>query len=350
MKKKNEIEETNKNLIDIESLLLCPNCSHRIEKRKEVFFCEGCGAIYPLVNNIPVLIKSLDKRKLMEARYHSSVSNIYKELHQLRSYRNIYYHLQSLKPILELGSNVRVLELGCGIGYDTTFLLKKGQTVVATDIAIGQVLEAKKELVKKGLVKNAHFYAADAERIPFADESFNATLITAALHHLEHPAKALSEMKRCTKKGGIIIIAMEPNRYEWLGIIGYGFTIFKKITFFLFGKKIFKKTLNRTENWREPNIERTFSKKEILDLIKEAGLYHEKIMGIWFTCGFIHWLITLFNKISTKNWYINRDIERFFLLLDEFLAKIPGINYFACNWTVWCRNRGMGVRSRKQYS
>ncbi|MCK4575293.1 hypothetical protein KAU34_02685, partial [candidate division WOR-3 bacterium] len=88
---------------------------------------------------------------------------------------------------------------------------------------------------------------------------------------------------------------------------------------------------------REPTIERTFSKFEILSLVNESGLYPQKIEGIWFTCGFIHWFITLLNKITKKTWHISRDIEEIFVLIDTFLARIPLLNYFACNWTVHCR-------------
>ncbi len=322
---------------DIESLLICPNCSHKIKRKGEYFSCRNCKSLFPIINDIPLLIKSFDKHKEKEADYHSSVSRIYRKLHQLDSYRNIYFHQQSLKPILQLGINSTVLELGCGTGYDATFLLKKGLIVVETDISAGQVHEAKKELIKKGLRKNAHFYSTDAENIPFADESFNATFITATLHHLEHPVKALSEMRRCTEKGGIIVIAMEPNRYEWILVIGFGFSIMKKILLTVLGKRFAKKLKARTKDWREPNIEKTFSKKEILTLVKKAGLNPQKIKGIWFTCGFIHWVITLLNKTTKKTWYLNKDIEEFLVLFDDLIARVPLINHFACNWTLFCK-------------
>jgi len=326
-----------KKLVDIESLLICPDCLHKIIRKDDCFYCKNCDSLYSIINDVPLLIKSLNNHKKREIDYHSSVSKIYRELHQLGSYRNIYYHLQSLKPIFELGRNAKVLELGCGTGYDGTFLSRKGLTVVETDISLGQVLEAKNKLIKKGLSKYTFFYVADAEKIPFTDESFDATFIMAALHHLEDPVKSLSEMKRCTKKGGTIVIAMEPNRYEWLRLIGYTFSLFKKITLALFGKKPFKTVLERTEELSEPNIGRSFSKKEILSLMEKAELNPKKITGIWFTCGFIHWFITLLNKITKRTWYISKDAERIFVLIDELLARIPFINSFACNWTVHCR-------------
>ena len=322
---------------DIESFIICPNCSHRITKKTKGFFCRNCKSLYPYVKSIPLLIKIEDHHKLNEADYHSSVSKIYRQLHQLGSYRNTYFHLRSLKPILGLDANSKVLELGCGTGYDAGFLFQKGLIVVETDISVGQVLEAKKQLAKRGFMNSNFFYVADAENIPFANESFDATFITAALHHLKNPAKSLSEMKRCTRSGGTIVISMEPNRHEWIRIFGYIFSAIKKIAFSILGKKRFEKILKNSDLLREPTIERTFSKFEILSLVKESGLYPQKIEGIWFTCGFIHWFITLLNKITKKTWHISRDIEEIFVLIDTFLARIPLLNYFACNWTVHCR-------------
>ncbi|MCK4232839.1 methyltransferase domain-containing protein [candidate division WOR-3 bacterium] len=322
---------------DIESFIICPNCSHRITKKTKGFFCRNCKSHYPYVKSIPLLIKIEDHHKLNEADYNSSVSKIYRQLHQLGSYRNTYFHLRSLKPILGLDANSKVLELGCGTGYDAGFLFQKGLIVVETDISVGQVLEAKKQLAKRGFMNSNFFYVADAENIPFADESFNATFITATLHHLEHPVKALSEMRRCTEKGGIIVIAMEPNRYEWILVIGFGFSIMKKILLTVLGKRFAKKLKARTKDWREPNIEKTFSKKEILTLVKKAGLNPQKIKGIWFTCGFIHWVITLLNKTTKKTWYLNKDIEEFLVLFDDLIARVPLINHFACNWTLFCK-------------
>jgi ubiquinone/menaquinone biosynthesis C-methylase UbiE len=326
-------------LKNIKTRLRCPNCSDKMVQAGDNLYCKNCKISFPTVKGITVLIRTLDKHKKSESDYHSTVSPIYRKMHQLKSYRNTYYHRQALSKISQLNNNSTVIEVGCGTGYDASLLLENNLLVVATDISIGQLLEAKKWIIHRGLDNNILYYSIDAENIPFEDNTFNASLITAALHHLQRPVKALSEMKRCTAKNGIVTIAMEPNRYEGILLIGYLFSIIKKISLFLLGERRFKNPLARAKKLKEPTQERTFTRKELLSLVKEAGLQPENIKSIWFTCGLIHWFLTLLNKISKKNWYINRDIERFFVLIDEVLAHIPIINQFCCNWTVICRKR-----------
>jgi len=326
------------NLSDVEALLICPVCSQTIIRTKGHFFCKKCNHHYPTVQSIPILISSKDRHKTREAAYHSSISDIYRRLHHMAAYRNYHFHKLSLKPILKLKKRSIILELGCGIGYDAITLLKKGHLVVETDISPGQVQEARKQIGKKGLGRQALFYIADAENIPFANESFNASFIVASLHHLENPLRAIQEMKRCTKYGGSIIIAMEPNRYEWILVFGFVFSFIKQIIMHTPGKRFFQKVIERADRYREPTIERTFSKGEILLLAKQAGLSAVEIKGIWFFCGFIHWFLTMLNKLSTKNWTIRTDIEALFVHLDDVLARFPILNNFACHWTIQCTN------------
>ena len=320
----------------IKSSLICPACSHRLTELDTGYVCTACKIRYTEIKGIPELISQDSKCKMAEAAYHSSISSFYRNLHQLNSYRNRFYHLQALKPILSLSPQSSVLELGCGTGYDAIPLLRHEHLVVETDIASGQVIEAKKQISQSGLSKRALFYIADAENLPFADEVFDATFIVASLHHLEHPTKALQEMGRCTKRRGNIIIAMEPNKGEWISIFAIPFAIAKSIVFHTVGRKRLQKALVRADKYREPTIERTFSRSEFVHMAGDAGLKVQRIRSVWFLCGFAHWFILLLNKLSTNQWTLNSDIEYFLVHIDHFLSHIPGINHLCCNWTLHC--------------
>ena len=54
--------------------------------------------------------------------------------------------------------------------------------------------------------------ACDAERLPFADESFDLVLGHAVLHHLPHLDDAFAEFERVLKPGGRFLFAGEPSR------------------------------------------------------------------------------------------------------------------------------------------
>ena len=53
---------------------------------------------------------------------------------------------------------------------------------------------------------------ADAESLPFADESFDLVLGHAVLHHLPNLRRAFSEFRRVLRPGGRIVFAGEPSR------------------------------------------------------------------------------------------------------------------------------------------
>jgi ubiquinone/menaquinone biosynthesis C-methylase UbiE len=324
-----------RSIAKVKSSLICPACSKKLREFDTYIMCTGCKKRFAKIEGIPELMVKDNSRKAAEAAYHSSISTCYRELHQLSSYRNRFYHLRALKPILSLPRSL-VLELGCGTGYDAVPLLKRKHLVVETDIAHGQVSEAKKQISKLGLGKHALFYTADAENLPFADETFDTTFIIASLHHLEHPLQALQEMKRCTKSKGYIIAAMEPNRREWIRMLSIPFSIAKFIAFRTAGRKKLQKAVERANAFREPTVERTFTKREIINMACDAGLTIKHVEPVWFLCGFLQWLTTLLNKISTRHWHINRDIDRLCVHFDRIIASIPLISLFCCNWTLVC--------------
>jgi SAM-dependent methyltransferase len=54
---------------------------------------------------------------------------------------------------------------------------------------------------------------ADAERLPFADESFDLVLGHAVLHHIPNLPRAFAEFERVLAPGGTVLFAGEPSRY-----------------------------------------------------------------------------------------------------------------------------------------
>jgi SAM-dependent methyltransferase len=55
--------------------------------------------------------------------------------------------------------------------------------------------------------------AADAERLPFDDQSFDLVLGHAVLHHIPDLARAFGEFARVLAPGGTLLFAGEPSRY-----------------------------------------------------------------------------------------------------------------------------------------
>lgn len=106
----------------------------------------------------------------------------------------------------------RSLEVGAGTGYFSLHLLMSGVVARATctDISPGMVEALEQNAERLGLEVEA--LIADAERLPFEDESFDIVVGHAVLHHLPDLEQAFSEFHRVLKPGGTIVFAGEPSR------------------------------------------------------------------------------------------------------------------------------------------
>jgi len=107
----------------------------------------------------------------------------------------------------------RSLEIGAGTGYFTLNLLRAGLIGEATcsDISPGMLATLQANAQSLGL--DVHTEPADAERLPFADQSFDLVLGHAVLHHLPDLPRAFAEFERVLAPGGTLLFAGEPSRY-----------------------------------------------------------------------------------------------------------------------------------------
>jgi len=113
----------------------------------------------------------------------------------------------------EPGHYRRSLEIGSGTGYFTLNLLRAGLISEATcsDISPGMLETLAANAVLLGLEVDTR--PADAERLPFADESFELVIGHAVLHHIPDLPRAFAEFARVLAPGGTVLFAGEPSLY-----------------------------------------------------------------------------------------------------------------------------------------
>ena len=96
-------------------------------------------------------------------------------------------------------ANVSVIDIGCGSGYGSYKLLNSGYDVTGIDISEKMI-----ELARKQLNDQVPLYVASVDDLPFADESFDASLLINVIEWTKNPLDALLEIKRILKPGGTI--------------------------------------------------------------------------------------------------------------------------------------------------
>lgn len=98
------------------------------------------------------------------------------------------------------------LDIGCGEGFVTEFISKKNKQadIHACDIEVNGI--------ENHILENSriNFSVQSIYSLGFSNESFDLVVATEVLEHLESPEKALSEIKRLTRRYVILSVPREP--------------------------------------------------------------------------------------------------------------------------------------------
>ncbi len=116
---------------------------------------------------------------------------------------------------LRLGPGDRVLDIACGPGNFTHYLSEH----VGDGFAVG--VDYSVPMLRQAVADNAGVKAgyvrADARRLPFPDNSFDAVCCFGALYLIPDPLVAAAEMIRVLAPGGRIAISTSHRPHGWVG-------------------------------------------------------------------------------------------------------------------------------------
>lgn len=141
----------------------------------------------------------------------------------------IGFFLPHLRPGMSL------LDCGCGVGsitLDLAEMVAPGQ-VVGIDTDPSQLETARSMALKRG-VTNVRFEVGNVYALPFSEAAFEGALAHTLLVHLSDPLRALKEMRRVLRPGGIIAVSdddfstmvwspsnplLDKVRELWIGVL-----------------------------------------------------------------------------------------------------------------------------------
>ena len=92
------------------------------------------------------------------------------------------------------------LDVGCGTGFLSLELARRGHRVTGIDFAPQMLAEARKKAAAQGVA--VRFEEGDAEQLPFAEGSFDLVMTRHVLWTLPHPEQAIDEWIRVLRPGG----------------------------------------------------------------------------------------------------------------------------------------------------
>ncbi len=113
--------------------------------------------------------------------------------------------IEQLFNQIDLSNVKKVLEVGCGIGVLSSYLVEKYRwKVTGIDLDSEQIERAKKDYKENKYLK---FIEADATKLPFGDSEYDLVLSSDAMHHIPKWDKALNEISRVLRPNGFYVLS-----------------------------------------------------------------------------------------------------------------------------------------------
>jgi demethylmenaquinone methyltransferase / 2-methoxy-6-polyprenyl-1,4-benzoquinol methylase len=227
---------------------------------------------------VPVAEKARKVRAVFD-----SVAGKYDIMNDLMSggAHRLWKHFTLAQTALKPGQ--KALDVAGGTGDLTLGMARQvGPTglVIHTDINAAMLGTGRDRLIDKGVVGNVQWSLANAECLPFADNSFDCVTIGFGLRNVTDKARALRSMYRVLKPGGQLLILefSQPTApglkpvYDW-----YSFNVLPKL-----GKLV----ANDADSYQylAESIRKFPNQETLLGMMREAGFeqasYHNMTGGI----------------------------------------------------------------------
>lgn len=142
----------------------------------------------------------LQKQPYDVAGMFDSIARRYDLMNDVAALGQVRMWREAMVDSLDIGDGDRVLDLAAGTGTSAAAIARAGAKVVAADFSLGMMTEGR----RRGAP--VPFVGADAQQLPFADDSFDAAVISFGLRNVHDPRRALTEMTRVVRPAGRVVV------------------------------------------------------------------------------------------------------------------------------------------------
>jgi 2-polyprenyl-3-methyl-5-hydroxy-6-metoxy-1,4-benzoquinol methylase len=111
---------------------------------------------------------------------------------------------------------LHVLDAGCGDGWLSVILAKRGATVDAFDVSPNGIRTARDRTKMNNVESQCQFAVGSFYEIPFESQRYDAVIGQAILHHLQNKERAAAELFRVMKPGARAVFAEPLGNSLWL--------------------------------------------------------------------------------------------------------------------------------------
>jgi ubiquinone/menaquinone biosynthesis C-methylase UbiE len=300
----------------------CPDCKLPLTAHQLELKCHN-GHRFRLENGVYHLLPaSADVLTLEDARYHGEQKDTWIEHNQVSTYRNVFFHRSVLAAIAEKsGSTSRILEIGGGVGFDVQLFLDM-KPLFGTYVFSEVSDELAAVVAARYGSKRVVCCTVDAQNLPFSNEYFDCVFMIATFHHFHDPSRAMTELVRVIKPGGLLCFGIEPNKW-WVQALAST-------------KGVWRQLIPKRSH--SPADEETHG-LTVRDFDRISRDHHMTVVSlepVWLLCGFAHYGLEFTYRLFRLKQRIRLPLvfEKILVHLDRLLLAIPGLKYFSWHFSV----------------